>query len=426
MSASAGHPHDHHDLLAGEGGRLSRGGAARAIALADKYGAHNYHPLPVVLSRGQGAFVWDVEGKRYFDFLSAYSALNQGHNHPKIVAAAKAQLSRLSLTSRAFHNELLGPFLKLLCSLSGKDRALPMNSGAEAVETAIKAMRLWGYRRKGVAADQAEIIVCANNFHGRTTTIVGFSSDPDSSADFGPPTPGFVTIPYGDADALRKALRRNTVGFLFEPIQGEAGVIIPPQGYLRSVRRLCAAHQVLMCADEIQTGLGRTGKLFACEHEGVEPDLYVLGKALSGGLYPVSAVCGDEEVLSLFTPGTHGSTFGGNPLACAIGQAALRVIRDERLPQRSSKLGAFLLGRLNTLRHPQLRDARGRGLMLALEFSVPVRPLVLDLMRRGLLAKDTHERILRLAPPLIISKAQAEAAFNILKNALQSWRPRPA
>lgn len=392
----------------------------KAIELAEKYGAHNYHPLPVVITRGKGVFVWDADGKRYFDFLSAYSALNQGHNHPKIVAAAKAQLGRLTLTSRAFHNDRIGPFMKLLCEVTGKDRVLPMNSGAEAVETAIKAMRLWGYRRKGVDQDQAEIIVCDHNFHGRTTTIVGFSSDPVSSEGFGPATPGFVRVPYGDAEAFKAAIGRNTVGFLFEPIQGEAGVVIPPKGYLKAVRRYCSMYKVLMCADEIQTGLGRAGAMFACEHENVTPDLYIVGKALSGGLYPISALAGDEEVLSLFTPGTHGSTFGGNPLACAVGEAALQVIVKERLPQRSAKVGAFLLSRLKTLKHPQLKEVRGRGLMLALEFHVPVRPLVEDLMRRGLLAKDTHEHTIRLAPPLVLTESQASAAWRIVQAAVAS------
>ena len=393
----------------------------RLIALADKYGAHNYHPLPVVISRAKGPFVWDVEGRRYFDFLSAYSALNQGHNHPKIVAAAKKQLGRVALTSRAFHNDRLGPFLELLCKITGKERALPMNSGAEAVETAIKAMRLWGYRRKGVSANQAEIIVCAGNFHGRTTTIVGFSSDPDSVNGFGPATPGFKTIPYGDAAALERAIGPNTVGFLFEPIQGEAGVIIPSEGWLSSVRAICSEKRVLMCADEIQTGLGRTGAMFACDHESVVPDLYILGKALSGGLYPISAVCGDDEVLSLFTPGTHGSTFGGNPLACAIGEAALGVIVDERLPEKAAKIGAALRARLETLEHPLLKDVRGRGLMLALEFKAGVRPLVESLMKHGLLAKETHARTIRLAPPLTLTDAQAKAAFAVIKKAVSAW-----
>ncbi|MDP3542545.1 MAG: ornithine--oxo-acid transaminase [Elusimicrobiota bacterium] len=390
----------------------------RHIALADKYGAHNYHPLPVVVARARGPFVWDVEGKRYFDFLSAYSALNQGHNHPKIVAAAKKQLGLVALTSRAFHNERLGPFLELLCKATGMERALPMNSGAEAVETAIKAMRLWGYRSKNVPAGKAEIIVCSENFHGRTTTIVGFSSDRSSSEGFGPATPGFKTIPYGNAAALEKAIGPNTVGFLFEPIQGEAGVIIPPEGWLTAVRAICSEKRVLMCADEIQTGLGRTGKLFACEHEDVKPDLYILGKALSGGLYPVSAVCAGDEVLGLFTPGTHGSTFGGSPLAAAVGLAALKAILDERLPQKSAKTGAYLKSQLETLEHPNLKDVRGRGLMLALEFKTRVRPLVESLMRLGLLAKDTHENTIRFAPPLNLTEAQAKEAFALIKKAV--------
>ncbi|MFI5349782.1 MAG: ornithine--oxo-acid transaminase [Elusimicrobiota bacterium] len=393
----------------------------KAIALADKYGAHNYHPLPVVISRAKGIFAWDVEGKRYFDFLSAYSALNQGHNHPKIVAAAKAQLGKLTLTSRAFHNDRLGPFLKKLCDLTHMERALPMNSGAEAVETAIKAMRLWGYKTKGVDADKAEIIVCEQNFHGRTTTIVGFSSDEASWDGFGPATPGFVKVPYGDADVLKSAINMNTVGFLVEPIQGEAGVIMPPPGYLKKARKLCATYRVLFCADEIQTGLGRTGKMFACDHDGVVPDLYVLGKALSGGLYPVSAVTGSNDVLGLFTPGTHGSTFGGSPMASAIGEAAIDVVIRENLPKKSAELGAFMLGQLKTLRHPRLKEVRGKGLMLALEFDAPVRPLVEDLMKRGLLAKDTHECTLRLAPPLIATRAQLAAAFKILRDAVAAF-----
>ena len=391
------------------------------IALADRFGAHNYHPLPVAIARAKGPFVWDVEGRRYFDFLSAYSALNQGHNHPKIVAAAKRQLGLVALTSRAFHNERLGPFLERLCRITGKERALPMNSGAEAVETAIKAMRLWGYRRKGVAEGKAEIIVCSQNFHGRTTTIVGFSSDSDSREGFGPATPGFKTIPYGDAAALERAIGPNTVGFLFEPIQGEAGVIIPPEGWLTAARSICTEKNVLMCADEIQTGLGRTGKMFACEHESVVPDLYILGKALSGGLYPVSAVCSDDEVLGLFTPGTHGSTFGGSPLAAAIGLAALSVIEDERLAEKSARSGAKMKALLETLEHPLLKDVRGRGLMLAMEFRTRVRPLVESLARHGLLAKDTHENTIRFAPPLNITEAQVKQAFGIIKKAVAAF-----
>ncbi len=393
----------------------------RLIALVDKYGAHNYHPLPVAIARAKGPFVWDVEGKRYFDFLSAYSAINQGHNHPKIVSAAKKQLGKVALTSRAFHHELLGPFLERLCAITGKERALPMNSGAEAVETAIKAMRLWGYRRKGVPENKAEIIVCTENFHGRTTTIVGFSSDPDSYKGFGPAAPGFRVIPYGNAAALERAITPNTVGFLFEAIQGEAGVIIPDEGWLTAVRAICSENRVLMCADEIQTGLGRTGKMFACDHEAVTPDLYILGKALSGGLYPVSAVCADDEVLGLFTPGTHGSTFGGSPMACAIGLAALKVIVDEKLPAKAAKTGKLLRGLLETLEHPNLKDVRGRGLMLAVEFKTRVRPLVESLAKLGLLAKDTHENTLRFAPPLTLTEAQAKEAFALIKKAVAAY-----
>ncbi len=394
---------------------------AALIALVDKRGARNYHPLPVAIARARGAFVWDVEGKRYFDFLSAYSALNQGHNHPKIVAAARKQLGKVALTSRAFHHELLGPFLERLCRITRKERALPMNSGAEAVETAIKAMRLWGYRRKGVTANKAEIIVCAGNFHGRTTTLSGFSSDRLTTENFGPGTPGFRMIAYGDARALQAAIRPETVGFLFEPIQGEAGVIIPPEGWLAAVREICSEKHVLMCADEIQTGLGRTGKLFACEHESVIPDIYILGKALSGGLYPVSAVCADDDILGLFAPGTHGSTFGGSPLACAIAMAALTVIQEERLPQKAAKIGTCLKGLLESIKHPLLKEVRGRGLMIALEFSTPVRPLVETFFKLGLLAKETHENIIRLAPPLILTEAQAKEAFRLIKKAVAAF-----
>jgi ornithine--oxo-acid transaminase len=372
------------------------------------------------LSRGKGVFVWDVDGKRYFDFLSAYSAVNQGHNHPAIVSAAVKQLQKIALTSRAFYNDKLGPYLKSLCRISRMDRALPMNSGAEAVETAIKAMRLWGYRVKNVPNNQAEIIVCGENFHGRTTTIVGFSSDPDSTDGFGPSTPGFKRIPFGDANALKEAITPNTVGFLFEPIQGEAGIIIPPTGYLKSVREICTAQNILMCADEIQSGLGRSGKMFACDHENVKPDLYVLGKALSGGLYPISALVGTDAVLGLFTPGTHGSTFGGNPLACAIGEAALQVILKEKLISNSAKIGQYLLSRLNTLKHPVIREIRGKGLWIAIEMNIPARPLVLELMKRGLLAKETHVKTIRLAPPLVLTKKQADEAFLILQSAFQS------
>lgn len=392
--------------------------ARKAIELAELYGAHNYHPLPVVISRGRGVFVWDVDGRRYFDMLSAYSALNQGHCHPKIVAAAKAQLGKLTLTSRAFHNELLGPFLERLCDLSGQEMALPMNSGAEAVETAIKAMRLWGYRRKGIPDNRAEIIVCRNNFHGRTTTIVGFSSDPLSSEGFGPATPGFVMVNFGSLEDLEAAIGPNTAGFLVEPIQGEAGVHVPPEGYLRQARELCAAKNVLFCADEIQTGLGRTGKMFACDWEGVKPDLIVMGKALSGGLYPISAVAGRADILGLFTPGSHGSTFGGNPLACAIGLAALDVLVKERLPQNAQRLGEVFRKAIRELRHPDVVDVRGKGLLTGVELKVPARPVCEKLMRAGVLAKDSHELTIRFAPPLVITRPQLDQALRLIAQAL--------
>lgn len=383
-----------------------------------KYGARNYAPLPVVIEKARGVFVWDVEGRRYFDMLSAYSALNQGHNHPKIVAAAKAQLGKVALTSRAFHNTLMGPFLKKICELTGQDKALLMNSGAEAVETAIKAMRLWGYKKKRIAANKAEIIVAGGNFHGRTTTIVSFSSDPDSYTHFGPATPGFKIIPYGSAKALEAAITPNTCGFLVEPIQGEAGVRIPPEGYLRDVREICSRRKVLFCADEIQTGLGRTGRMFCVEHERVKPDLILLGKALSGGLYPISAVASGDGVLGLFTPGTHGSTFGGNPLACAIGLAALDVIVKEKLAEKSAVLGEYFKSLLMTLKHPKLREVRGKGLLLGLEFKMPVRPLCEKLMRAGLLAKDSHDTTIRFAPPLVITPSQLDAAFSVIKTTI--------
>lgn len=389
------------------------------VALAERYGSHNYAPLPVVIAKGKGVFVWDLEGRRYFDMLAAYSAVNQGHCHPHIVAAAKAQLGKLTLTSRAFHNALLGPFLQRLCRLTRQDRALPMNSGAEAVETAIKAMRLWGYSVKGIAKDRANIIVAEGNFHGRTTTIIGFSSDPPSRQKFGPHTPGFRRVPYGDIKALEKAIDKNTCGFLVEPIQGEAGVKIPPKGYLRSARRLCSSRRVLLAIDEIQTGLGRTGRMFCVDHEGVRPDLIILGKALSGGFYPISAVAGREEVLGLFAPGTHGSTFGGNPLACAIGMAALDVLASERLARNSARRGAQFLGLLKSLKHPDILEVRGRGLMLAIEFRQPMaKDFCKLLLKKGLLAKDTHKTTVRFAPPLVITEAQVEEGFAIIRSCL--------
>jgi len=397
----------------------------RFISLDERITAHNYSPLPIVISRAKGIFAYDVYGRRYFDMLSAYSALNQGHLHPKIVAAAKRQLGKVSLTSRAFHNEQMGPFLEKLCGLAGMEMALPMNSGAEGVETAIKAMRLWGYKAKGIPEDMAEIIVVADNFHGRTTTIVGFSSDPDSRIGFGPATPGFKTIPYDDASALERAINKNTCGFLVEPIQGEAGVRIPSPIYLKEVRRICTEQNVLFCADEIQTGLGRTGAMFCVDNSGVRPDMFVLGKALSGGLYPISAVLAGREVLGLFTPGTHGSTFGGNPLASAIGSASLDVIVKEKLAKNALEMGTLFLERLSSLDHPLIREVRGRGLLIGLEFRKPIaKDFCRLLLKGGLLAKDTHQYTVRFAPPLIIKKAQIEAAFKIVYNAMNSIKER--
>jgi ornithine--oxo-acid transaminase len=364
-----------------------------------------------VLERGEGEWVWDVDGKKYLDCLSAYSAVNQGHRHPAIVAAAKEQLDRLTLTSRAFHNDQMGPFLRQLCELTGYEKALPMNTGAEAVETAIKAVRRWGYRFKGIPDDKAEIIVCNNNFHGRTTTIVSFSSEESYKAGFGPLTPGFVMIPYGDIHALEQTINPNTAGFLVEPIQGEGGVVIPPEGYLRQAYDLCKANRVLFMSDEIQTGLGRTGKLFACDWESVHADVVMVGKALSGGFYPVSAALADSEVMGVFSPGDHGSTFGGNPLGAAIGRAALSVIVDEKLPERAVELGNWFMGELRALGSPHVEEVRGKGLLIGVvvkKASGPARPFCEELMRRGILAKETHEQVIRFAPPLTIKKETLE------------------
>jgi ornithine--oxo-acid transaminase len=381
------------------------------LSEVDRYSAHNYHPLPLVLERGDGAWVWDVDGKKYLDCLAAYSAVNQGHRHPAIIAAAKAQLDRITLTSRAFHNDQMGPFLRELCELTGYERALPMNSGAEAVETALKAVRRWGYRVKGIPANQAQIVVCSENFHGRTTTIVSFSSDPHYNADFGPFTPGFVIIPFGDLKALERAITPHTAAFLVEPIQCEGGVLIPPQGYLAGCARLCQQHNVLLVADEIQTGLGRTGKLFASEWDGVRPDVMVIGKALSGGVYPVSAMLADAVVMDVFEPGSHGSTFGGNPLAAAIGRAALKVLVDERLAERAHELGSWFLGELKKIASPHVQEVRGRGLMIGVEIktaSGKARPYCEELARRGILCKETHDQVIRFAPPLVVEKEALE------------------
>ena len=379
--------------------------AAELMATEDAYGAHNYHPLDVVVERAEGAWVYDVDGRRYLDMLSAYSAVNQGHCHPAILRALTEQASKVTLTSRAFRNDQLPLLLRDLHALTGYDMALPMNSGAEAVETALKAARKWGETVKGVPAGRCEIVVCDQNFHGRTIAIVGFSSEAQYRHGFGPFPGGFKAVPFGDVEALRAAITADTCAFLIEPIQGEAGIVLPPEGYLKAAEALCREHNVLLMCDEIQSGLGRTGKLFAHQHEGVRPDVVILGKALSGGIYPVSAVLASREVLGVFQPGDHGSTFGGNPLACAVARAALRVIADEGLCERSARLGTVALERLRAMRSDKVRAVRGRGLWLALELDRPARPLCEALQRRGVLCKETHERTIRIAPPLVIEEA---------------------
>jgi ornithine--oxo-acid transaminase len=396
----------------------ARSNSQQFIELEDMYGARNYHPLDVVIHRGEGVWVYDVEGNKYLDCLSAYSAVSQGHSHPAIAQAAIEQMQRLTLISRAFRNDQMGPFLKELCDLIGYDLALLMNSGAEAVETAIKSARKWGYIIKGVPDNQAEIIVCQGNFHGRTTTIVGFSSEESYKEDFGPFTPGFVTIPYDDSAALEAAITPNTVAFLFEPVQGEGGVLIPPEGYLSDVAGICARHNVLLVADEIQTGLGRTGKLLACEHEGVRPDVVILGKALSGGFYPVSAVLTDKHILGLFRPGDHGSTFGGNPLGAAIGRAALKVLVDERMITRSSELGAYFKGRLERIESDYIKEVRGKGLFIGVELNVPARRFCESLREKGILCKETHVNVIRFAPPLVITKDEIDWAIGQIEPVL--------
>ncbi len=391
------------------------------IRLAEAYGAHNYHPLPVVLARGEGIWVWDVEGKKYMDCLSSYSALNQGHCHPRLIEAVKRQVMRLTLTSRAFHNDQMGPFLKELAELTGMEMALLMNTGAEAVETAIKAARKWGYTKKGVEADRAEIVVFADNFHGRTTTIVGFSTEKQYKQGFGPFTPGFRIVPYGEFDAARKAITPNTVGVLIEPLQGESGVRVPPEGYLRTLRELCTAENVLLIADEIQTGLGRTGRMFCCDHEDVVPDMYVLGKALSGGFYPVSAVTASKEVLGVFQPGDHGSTFGGNPLACAIAREALRILVEERLTERAREMGAYFSEGLRKMNSPKVKEVRGKGLLIGVELAPEAglaRPFCEALMERGLLCKETHATVIRFAPPLVITREAIDWALGHIREVL--------
>jgi ornithine--oxo-acid transaminase len=392
------------------------------IELEERYGAFNYHPLPVVLERGQGAWVWDVEGKQYLDCLAAYSAVNQGHCHPRLVAALERQARRITLTSRAFHNDQLGPFCQELCELSGFDRFLPMNSGAEAVETALKLVRKWGHTVKGVPDTQSEILVFEENFHGRTTTIVGFSTHEQYRFGFGPFGGGFRILPYGDRDAVAAAITERTIGILVEPIQGEGGIIIPPEGYLRSLRKLADEHGILLVCDEIQSGLGRAGKLFAFEHEGIRPDVAIVGKALSGGMYPVSGVLASDPVMRVFQPGDHGSTFGGNPLGAAVSREALRVLVEEQLIQRSAELGAYLLEGLRAIRSPLVQEVRGRGLWIGIELrreAGPARPYCERLMELGVLAKETREQVIRVAPPLVISRADLDWALERFESVLK-------
>ena len=394
----------------------------KLVQIENKYGAHNYEALDVVLACGKGIWVYDVEGRRYLDFLSAYSALNQGHCHPRLVAVIKDQVEKLTLTSRAFRNDQLPLFCKELCELTGFDLVLPMNSGAEAVETAIKAARKWGYVKKGIPKDNAEIIVCANNFHGRTISVISFSSEEQYKADFGPLTPGFMIIPYGNVMALEQAITENTAAFFVEPIQGEGGVNIPPDGFLKESAEICRRHNVLFMLDEIQTGLGRTGKLFAYQHENASPDVITIGKALSGGFYPVSAVLSTSDVLGVFKPGDHGSTFGGNPLACAIAREALKIIQDEKLAENSAQMGSYLIDKLRTIKSRHIKEIRGRGLFIGVELKEEAggaRKFCVALKEEGLLCKETHENVIRFAPPLIITKNDLDWAFTKIVKVLQ-------
>ena len=391
------------------------------IQMEEEFGAHNYKPLDVVLTRGEGVWVWDVDGNKYLDFLAAYSAVNQGHCHPKIKQTMVEQVQKLTLTSRAFRNDQLGLLYKELCELTRSHKVLPMNSGAEAVETVIKAVRKWGYKVKGVPEDQAEIIVCENNFHGRTIAIIGFSSEEQYRDGFGPFAPGFKIIPFGDATAFEKAITPNTVAFLLEPIQGEAGIIIPPDGYLREVRSICNEHDVVLILDEIQTALGRTGKLLAEEHDGIESDVTVIGKALSGGFYPISAVLSNSEVLGVFMPGDHGSTFGGNPLACAVARTALKVLIEEGMIENAAAMGDYLQSQLKKIKSDSIKEVRGRGLMIGVELRAEAggaRRFCEKLMKKGLLCKETHEHIIRFAPPLVITREEIDWAMERIEPVL--------
>ncbi len=387
----------------------------RFIEIEDRYGAHNYHPLDLVITKAEDIWVTDVEGRRYLDCLAAYSAVNQGHCHPRLLKVFRRQAARCTLTSRAFRNDQLPLLCQELCELTGYERVLPMNSGAEAVETAIKAARKWGYQKKGIRKDKAEIIVCADNFHGRTTTIVGFSTEAQYKEGFGPFTPGFKVIPFGDIAALEKAINRNTCAFLVEPIQGEAGIIVPPKGFLKKAAALCRKHDVLLIVDEIQSGLGRTGKLFAHQWEGIRPDGMIVGKALSGGFYPVSAFLADSEVMDVFRPGDHGSTFGGNPLGAAVAREALRVIVEEKLPENSLRQGEYFMGELRKIKAKSIRQVRGKGLWIGIVLDRPARPYCEALMEEGLLCKETHEQVIRIAPPLTIKRKDVNWALRRIR-----------
>jgi ornithine--oxo-acid transaminase len=389
------------------------------VSLENRYGAHNYHPLDVVIERAEGCWVYDVDGNKYLDCLAAYSAVNQGHCHPAIMKTAIEQLHKVTLTSRAFRNEQLPLLYKQLHEMTGFDQALPMNSGAEAVETAVKTARKWGYKVKGIPDGKAEIICCANNFHGRTVTVVSFSTDEQYKDGFGPFTPGFKIIPFGDANALREAITPNTCAFLVEPIQGEAGIVIPPKGFLKEASEICRANNVLLMTDEIQSGLGRTGKLFAYMHEGIRPDVLIVGKALAGGFYPVSAVLSSKEILGVFRPGDHGSTFGGNPLGCAVARTALRVLIDEKLVEKSAENGAYFLAKLKTLRSPELKEVRGIGLWIGIELTGKARPYCEALKELGILCKETHDHVIRIAPPLVITREEIDWAFERIKKVIE-------
>jgi len=402
--------------------KTRRMSTAEYIALEERYGAHNYHPLDVVVTRAHGAWVWDVEGKKYLDFLAAYSAVNQGHCHPEILRAVMDQAASVTLSSRAFRNDQLGPFYEQICELSGFAKFLPMNTGAEAVETAVKTARKWAYKVKGVPDGQAEILVFDHNFHGRTITMVSFSTEEQYRDGFGPFTPGFKVLPYGNADAVEAAMSPHVAAVLVEPIQGEAGVVIPPDGFLRRVREITARHGALMICDEIQSGLGRTGTLFAYEHEGIRPDVVIVGKALSGGFYPISGILADDAVMSVFHPGDHGSTYGGNPAAAAIGRAALRVLVEERMIENSAELGAYFLARVREIDSPHIQEVRGRGLWIAIELNPEAggaRRFCEALQQEGLLCKETHDNVIRIAPPLVIQREEIDWAMERLKKVLR-------